>query len=140
MTTDHSRRYAGGCLCGALRYEAKGQPLYQGHCYCSDCRKATGSGFVGFMGFPASSLRFSGEAVVHASPAASGEVAERSRCAVCHSLVFGGRIGQASDFTIYAGSLDDASLFEPDIAIFSEGRPDWAMIPPDLQVFRRGPE
>jgi hypothetical protein len=54
--------------------------------------------------------------------------------------VFGGRIGQASDFTIYAGSLDDASLFEPDIAIFSEGRPDWAMIPPDLQVFRRGPE
>ena len=41
--------YSGGCLCGAVRYEAQGEPLYAGHCYCEDCRKASGGGFIPFM-------------------------------------------------------------------------------------------
>ena len=49
---DHS----GGCLCGALRYRAAGEPLFSGHCYCGDCRKASGSGFIPFMVFPAAAL------------------------------------------------------------------------------------
>jgi hypothetical protein len=32
----------GGCLCGALRYEAEGEPRYAGLCYCADRQKATG--------------------------------------------------------------------------------------------------
>ena len=36
-----AKLYIGGCLCGALRYEAEGEPLYEGHCYCADCRKAS---------------------------------------------------------------------------------------------------
>ena len=48
-----AKRYAGGCLCGALRYEAVGEPLGSGHCYCADCRRASGSGFVPFMSFTA---------------------------------------------------------------------------------------
>ena len=55
----------GGCLCGALRYEATTEPAYAGYCCCSDCRKASGSGFVGFMGFPASAISFTGESRVH---------------------------------------------------------------------------
>ena len=31
-------RYPGGCLCGALRYEAQGTPKFTGLCYCTDCR------------------------------------------------------------------------------------------------------
>ena len=49
--------------------------------------------------------------------------------------MFGGEIGKTDSFTIYAGSLDDPSLFCPTIAIFARGRPPWAMIPPDLAVF-----
>ena len=53
-------RFSGGCLCGALRYEAEGAPDYMGHCYCEDCRKASGSGFIPFIGFAASAVRVSG--------------------------------------------------------------------------------
>ena len=60
---DGAKRYTGGCLCGALRYEAVGEPPGSGHCYCVDCRRASGSGFVPFMGFRASDVRFSGEPV-----------------------------------------------------------------------------
>ena len=45
---DEVRRYTGGCRCGSLRYEAVGEPLGSGHCYCADCRRASGSGFVPF--------------------------------------------------------------------------------------------
>ena len=33
-----------------------------GYCFCGDCRKASGSGFIPFMGFPRSALRVTGEA------------------------------------------------------------------------------
>ena len=130
---------SGGCLCGALRYEAEGEPAHQGHCYCADCRKASGSGFAPFMGFKASAVRFSGEARQFRSPAANGGEAVRNRCAVCMSLVFGGEIGKTDSYTLYAGSLDDPSSFHPNVAIFAEGRPDWAVIPPGFRVFDRMP-
>ena len=51
----------GGCLCGAVRYEAVGEPLYSGFCYCEDCRKASGAGAVPFMGYSKDSFQLSGE-------------------------------------------------------------------------------
>ena len=102
-----------------------------GHCYCADCRRASGSGFVPFMGFKAEdSVRFTGEAREFRSKAANGGDAVRNRCAQCMSLVFGGEIGKTNSYTLYAGSLDDPSAFHPTIAIFAEGRPAWAIIPP----------
>jgi hypothetical protein len=136
---DGVNRYTGGCLCGALRYEAVGEPLGSGHCYCADCRKASGSGFVPFMGFRASDVRFSGEAREFRSKAARGGEAVRNRCAVCMSLVFGGEIDKSDSFTLYAGSLDEPSTFHPTFAIFAEGRPSWAVIPPGFRVFDRMP-
>jgi hypothetical protein len=128
-------RYTGGCLCGAVRYEAEGEPVFAGHCYCADCRKASGSGFIPFMGFPSSAVRFSGQTRQFSSKAANGNDAVRNSCPVCGGLVFGGEVGKASSHTIYAGSLDDPSSFRPRIAIFTRNRPEWAVIPAGLTVF-----
>jgi hypothetical protein len=132
------KRYTGGCLCGALRYEAEGEPKFMGHCYCADCRKASGSGFIPFMGFSASAVRLTGESRKFISKSACGGDAVRNSCPVCGGLVFGGEVGKDTTFTIYAGSLDDPSLFHPTVAIFTRGRPDWAAIPRDLKIFERG--
>lgn len=129
----------GGCLCGQLRYEARGEPNFAGHCYCADCRKASGSGFIPFMGFPATALSFSGETRQYACQAARGGEAVRNSCPICGGLVFGGIVGQDTAHTIYAGSLDDPSTFTPTMAIFTRGAPAWAVIPPDLTVFERAP-
>jgi hypothetical protein len=136
---DTARRFSGGCLCGAVRYEAAGEPIYTGHCYCADCQKASGSGFVPFMGFPAEAVRFSGETRLCITPTGRGGDAVRNRCPTCGSLVFGGIVGQDVQHTIYAGSLDDPSLFTPQIAIFAKNQPPWALIPPGLTVFEAMP-
>ena len=95
-------------------------------------------GFVPFMGFPSSAVRFSGESLKFTSRAANGNEAVRNSCPVCGGLVFGGEVGKVKMFTIYAGSLDDPSLFHPTVAVFTHDHPTWAVIPSDLTVHERG--
>jgi len=135
----HGADYTGGCLCGALRYQAQGEPLYAGLCYCIDCQKASGSGFIPFMGFASSAVRFSGETLKFTSKSAKGRDAVRNTCPVCGSLVFGGVAGKDDSYTLYAGTLDDPSAFQPRIAIFARSRPAWAVIPPGLTIFEAMP-
>ncbi len=111
-----------------------------GHCYCGDCRKASGSGFIAFMGFPADALTITGAVLTHRLKLDDGREAVRNSCAVCGSLVFGGVLGTSDSHTLYAGSLDDPSRFRPTVAIYTRGRPDWAVIPPGLKVFEGLPE
>ena len=137
--TDSDVRFRGGCLCGAVRYEATGEPRLTGHCYCADCRKASGSGFIPFMGFAADQLRITGVTRTFTTKSYRGGDAVRNSCPTCGGLVFGGIVGQDTSHTIYAGSLDDASLFRPRIAIFTRDRPDWAPIPAGLTEFETMP-
>ena len=134
------RRFTGGCLCGALRYAADGEPLYTGHCYCVDCRRASGSGFIPFMGFAASAVSFTGETRQFRAKAARGGESVRNFCSACGSLVFGGEVGKVESHTVYAGSLDNPSLFHPQIAIFTRGRPEWAVVPEGLTMFEALPD
>jgi hypothetical protein len=137
--TERGKHYTGGCLCGALRYVADGEPLFMGHCYCADCRRASGSGFIPFMAFPSSAVRFNGTSRTFTSKAANGRDAVRNSCPSCSSLVFGGELGKSETFTIYAGSLDDPSSFHPKVAIFTRGRPEWAVLPPDIITYEAQP-
>ena len=93
-----------------------------------------------FIGFPGSALRFSGETHKFTSKSSRGGDAVRNSCPVCGGLVFGGEIGKDEQFTIYAGSLDDPSLFRPTVAIFARDRPHWALLPPGLKVFDAMPD
>jgi hypothetical protein len=141
VTTSNAnlQRYSGGCLCGALRYVAEGEPRYAGYCYCADCQKASGSGFVPFMGFGSGAVRFSGASRQFRTPAARGGEAVRNSCPVCSSLVFGGEIGSSDSFTIYAGTLDDPAAFHPRVAIFGRNRPPWVPLPEGITVFDEMP-
>ncbi len=130
---------SGGCLCGALRYEATTEPTYAGYCCCGDCRKVSGSGFIGFMGFPASAISFAGESKTHTLKQSDGRLSQRNFCPDCGGLVFGGVVGVSAEHTVYAGSLDDPSRFKPTIAIFTRDKPDWVILPAGLTLFERMP-
>jgi hypothetical protein len=40
------KSWSGGCLCGAVRYEAKGEGRDLCFCHCDSCRRATGAVMV----------------------------------------------------------------------------------------------
>ena len=122
------RLLRGGCLCGTVRYEAVGEPLYSGFCYCGDCRKASGADAVPYMGYRKESFRVSGETKQALKILRSGRTSVRNFCPACGSLLFGGEYGVSAQHTIYAGTLDDPSAFHPTHAINVSERPHWAAV------------
>ena len=92
------------------------------------------------MSYDAGNVEFSGKVTTFISVSTRGGDSARNFCPNCGALVFGGEIGKDTSFTIYAGTLDDPSVFVPQIAIFARGRPEWAMIPASLTIFDAMPE
>lgn len=48
----------GGCLCGQIQYEYKGEVGPAVYCHCSDCRKVTGSAFIVSVRFEEKEFKF----------------------------------------------------------------------------------
>lgn len=138
MNVPSEQTITGGCLCGALRYEARGAPRFMGYCFCADCRKASGSGFIPVMMYPSAQLTIAGPSSVHAHDLGGGRAAHRNSCSVCHSLVFGGVRGTSEWHTLYAGSLDEPRHFVPTVAIYTQGKPDWALVPDGVKIYQWG--
>jgi len=65
-------KLSGGCACGAIRYESDAAPTVMLNCHCSDCRKASGSGYAAIVIVQKSSLQLSGEARFHKLRGGSG--------------------------------------------------------------------
>jgi len=78
-------KVTGGCLCGAIRYEASEPPINAGICHCRMCQKSTGSAFMVIAGFSRTALRFTeGEPKLYKSSA----IMEKGFCSNCGSLLF----------------------------------------------------
>jgi hypothetical protein len=116
---------SGGCLCGAVRYEADGEPLFSVLCCCRDCQKASGAAYVPVMGMARHNVRVTGETRNHAIIGGSGDEVVRHFRPVCGSLLFGGLASGEGTINLYIGTLDDPSVFRPTAAIFTRSRPDW---------------
>ncbi|MGD8393850.1 MAG: GFA family protein [Candidatus Eiseniibacteriota bacterium] len=80
------RTVAGGCLCGAVRFEADLPSRFCAHCHCSNCRRAHGAAFVTWVGFPIRQFRIvAGDTVLRSYRTDTG--ATRRFCATCGSTL-----------------------------------------------------
>lgn len=118
----------GRCLCGAARYHSPGPALFSVICHCRDCQRVSGTGGVPVLGVAKASFASSGPIKQSVTPGGSGQPAVRNFCIECGSLLFGTPQVAPELVTIYAGSLDDASLFQPSDALFVGVRPPWARL------------
>ena len=104
---------SGGCLCGALRFTATGQPYRVGLCHCMDCRKNHGALFHASAIFPDTAVTISGEVRTYR---------DRSFCPTCGSPVYA-HIGD--EIGINLGCLDEPSKFRPTYELWTIRREDW---------------
>ena len=116
---------SGGCLCGQVRYETDATPAWTAICYCRDCQRASGSGYMPVMGVRRADMRITGETRAYVTPAVRGP-STRHFCPTCGSLIFGGVEGPPDEtMSVYVGTLDDPSAWSPKIAIFTRSRMPW---------------
>ncbi len=103
------KTWTGGCLCGALRYEATVSKSENWYCHCRMCQKATGSVVSTSAIIKKSQLRMlKGQPKFYQS---SADI-ERGFCADCGSPMFFRPISE-DWVSILSGTLDDPEVAPP---------------------------
>lgn len=133
--------YAGGCSCGAIRYECTAEPVGMLNCHCRQCQYASGGAYS--SGFFVTRDAFSllqGEPKYYELVADSGNKVRRGFCANCGSQLFAEGDGNPDIVVINPASLDDPAWFAPQMNIFMENAQPWDHVDPALPRFPQMPE
>ncbi len=133
--TDGERLTIGGCMCGAVRYEARGEPLVVVHCHCESCRRHTGAPMVTLVSFERDKVRYtSGAPKIHNSSPGVG----RAFCGTCGTpLTWEGMTGGKTAIEFHIGTLDEPNAFTPVRHVFHEERLDWFDTADELPRYRK---
>jgi hypothetical protein len=124
---------AGGCLCGAVRYEIKAEaPLGARYCWCRVCQYlGCGTGAVGAL-FRKEDVKVSGPLSDYVCQADSGATMHRRFCTKCGTPIFSEAEERPTVTFIRAGTLDDPNLAPPTATIWTKSAPKWACFDPSL--------
>ena len=124
--------FAGGCVCGSVRYKAIGKPTNATHCHCEICRRASGAAFVSWATFRSADFAFA-----KGSPARfdSSNIAFRQFCPNCGTqLTFQfHKSPQLIDVTL--ASLDDPGAITPVDHIWAKRQIPWIKLADGLPRF-----
>ena len=120
-------RMTGGCLCGAVRFEARGNPLSVEVCHCRNCQRHTGSAFLCGVRFNIDAVSWTAD-----KPAAyqSSAIAQRGFCSKCGSTLYicypeSPWAGLPPGISIAIGTLDDPYRWKPALHYAEENQLAW---------------
>src|SRR3954468_17254089 len=129
-----AQRYEGGCLCGAVRYAVEAEPINERICHCRLCQKALGAAFNARLLFHIDDVTLSGPiATVTSSPPL-----QRGFCRNCGTTIFSRREA-AGIMGLTSGSLDDPSLFQPQMHFHTASRQPWVKLDDGLPQYEGAP-
>ena len=115
----------GGCLCGAVRYRATGQPTASAVCHCRSCRLASGAPSVAWTVFRASDFAFvRGEPTrFHSSPPVV-----RTFCGKCGTPLTYQHDSRPDKVDVTTVTLDRADDFAPAMEIWLQDKLTWERV------------
>ena len=128
--------YAGGCLCGAVRYQAAGTARHLCYCHCESCRRAAGSPVVAWGTFDRSGFR-----VTHGTLAEFRSSAQvvRGFCAACGSCLTYRHEARPAEVDVTLASLDQAAQLAPQAHVWVADKLPWLKIEDGLPQFQCTP-
>jgi hypothetical protein len=132
-------QFEGGCLCGAVRYVCTAEPQMMGHCHCEDCRRSSGAGHCAHMVVPASTVTMTGQTSAYVRPADSGNLVTRHFCPTCGSAIYSENSAMPGMTFLRASSLDDLSVFKPQMIVYASRAAAWDVMDPALPSFPQMP-
>jgi len=131
--------YSGSCNCGAVTAEISGEPIAARQCWCRQCQKAAAGGPTNNAIFKLADVALNGDLATWDYVADSGNTLTQSFCAQCGSAVLAQSSARPHLRTVRIGFLDEPHGLKPDIAIWTDEAPVWAVIDPALEAFARQP-
>ncbi len=135
-----TKHFIGGCACGAIRYEASGEPIFQNHCQCLDCQKRSGTGHGSYVTFGRrDDVKITGEPSTWRMIADSGNEKIQAFCPTCGTPLYLTFVAMPELTAIHATSLDDPGQFNPQAVTYTVRGHVWDTIDPALHAFERMP-
>lgn len=130
----------GGCYCGALRYEAEGEPVLKAQCHCRECQYISGGGPNYFMMMPKDGFRFVKGTPKSFTRSDLERPVTREFCPDCGTHIVTRLIGR-DHVVLKIGTLDDpvAGYGAPRIAIYTVDKQPFHMVADGVPEFERLP-
>jgi hypothetical protein len=131
------KTWSGGCLCGAVRYEAKGDGRDLCFCHCESCRRATGAVMVAWATFDRA--RFAVTRGQLAEYRSSAEVL-RGFCAACGTSLTYCHEKRGHEIDIALATLDTPAALRPAAHIWVKDKLPWVALTdglPEYETVRR---
>lgn len=126
--------YVGGCLCGSIQYQIRGELSEFGYCHCKSCRKASGSSHGANIGVEKADLQLN-DPDSHLKEYESSPGKIRAFCGHCGSPIYAYLKSSPDEVRIRLGSLDTPLGKTAKAHTFVRDKADWDLIGNKLPQF-----
>lgn len=115
----------GGCLCGRVTIETRGEPRFVSQCHCNSCRRASSAPSVAWAGFRDEQVTLSGD---NLRSFASSPGVSRFFCGVCGSPIAFRGAAWPGETHIPVCALEEADALPPTSDHFAEEKLSWSKL------------
>jgi len=124
----------GGCLCGAIRYRIKGEPIARSLCHCRSCRKASAAPSVAWV-----TVALADYEIVAGKPSAhrSSPPVARTFCGRCGSPLTYHHDDDVDTIDVTTVTLDDPERFAPTYELWLQDKLAWETLNEHLDHYPR---
>jgi hypothetical protein len=130
----------GGCYCGALRYEANGDPLFKGQCHCRECQYISGGQSNVVMAMAEPGFAYSKGTAKQFRRKDLDDPVTREFCGECGTHILSRSPRVPGAVLLKVGTFDDPSLFGgPQMVIFTIDKQSFHHVPEGVPAFERTP-
>jgi len=130
----------GRCYCGALRYQATGDPLFKGQCHCRECQYISGGHPNVTLGMPTSGFTYVKGTPKQFRRSDLDSPVTREFCGECGTHILTRSPRLPGGVLVKVGTLDDPSVYgAPRMVIWTTEKQSFHVIPDGVPTFGRFP-
>ncbi len=132
--------HSGGCACGAVRYQVRGEPELVQVCHCNFCQRRLASAFAVIAVFAHDAVDILQGQLTEREYRSdeSGRWLRMSFCPQCGTTIAHTAQIRPGCRSIAAGTFDDPDWLKIDRHIWVRSKRPWVTIPEGVAVFQQG--
>jgi len=126
-------KVSGQCSCAAVSYTCESEPKFSVLCQCRQCQRITGTGHGAQFAIEANNTTITGNVQTYDLTSDQGNKVVSAFCGQCGNPMYKTTSMMPNLLFFHAATLDDPSLFEPQMVVFSESAQPWDHIDPAIE-------
>ena len=131
--------YSGSCACGAITLEIAGEPVATRQCWCRQCQQIAAGGPTQNAIFKSDEVTLTGQLAQNTWQAASGNMLTFHFCGSCGTQVYAQSSARPHLKTVRFGMFNQPNDLAPQMVIWTDDAPAWALIDPALESWPQQP-